>query len=468
MAVLVFSGCGTSSQNSYKIDLEIWGLFDDSSAYTVAIENYKKINPYVGEIKYKKFTQETYKQDLLDAIAAGQGPDIFLINNAWLPSFENKLTPVTSAITNEQEMRNNFLDVVFDDFMSNGQMYGVPLSVDSLALYYNKDLFNAIGISLPPKTWHELDEDVKKITQINGTGDIIQSGIAMGTAKNINRASDIFVMLMMQNGIEMPKNKTQKASFDQGTIASNGQTVQVGAQTLDYYRKFATITLPPNNIPNPYYTWNFRMHNSIDAFVEGSTAMMFNYSWQIATIKSQNSKLNFAITPVPQISATKPVNVANYWAYVVARNKMDSAVGANGQIQTTPMSQIKNDARVHEAWEFLKYLTMKNNGSVHLVNAITKKSADFPMAYDPALEYLKKTQKPAARLDIIEMQKTDPLLSSFATGNLIAKSWYRLNPDSAQSVLDETIDSVVKGDVSINEALKLAATRITVLNGTQR
>lgn len=464
VAIVFFSGCGTQTQSTYKIKLEVWGLFDESAVYADLIEKYKTFNPYIEDIKYRKFTPDTYKQDLLEALASGQGPDIFLIGNNWLPSFENKLAPVTGAITTEQEMRSNFVGVVFDDFMSNGQMYGAPLSVDSLALYYNKDMLNAVGIPLPPKTWAELNEAVKKITRINATGDIVQSGVAMGTAKNVNRPMDIFTLLMMQNGIELPKVANQRITLDQGIIGANGQTVQAGADALGYYTNFAKLTLSPGNVPNPLATWNFRMHNSIDAFNEGSTAMMLNYSWQAATIKNQNPKLNFGVAPVPQINVSKPVNIANYWAYAVAKNKMDVTVDANGKSIVAPMVTAKNDARIHEAWQFLKYLTMKNNGSLHLVNALTKTSKDFPITIDPALEYLKKTQKPTARLDIIEMQKADPVLSPFASGNLIAKSWYKADQDAIDSILADTIDSVVRGDVSIPDALKLASTRISVIN----
>jgi ABC-type glycerol-3-phosphate transport system substrate-binding protein len=206
------------------------------------------------------------------------------------------------------------------------------------------------------------------------------------------------------------------------------------------------------------------MHYSIDAFVEETAAMMFNYSWQIETIKKQNPKMNFAITPVPQFNPGNPVNIANYWGYTVSKNKMEIGMGANGQQQYVPISQAKNDARIHEAWQFLKFLTFKNNGSVRLTNAISKNFKDFPVSIDPALEYAKKTNKPAARYDIIEMQKADALLFPFVSGNLIAKSWYNVDADASENVLSEMIDSVVRGDSNTLDALKLATERVNNLN----
>ena len=40
------------------------------------------------------------------------------------------------------------------------------LSVDSLGLYYNKDILGSDGIATPPKTWAEMAVDVQKIKKI--------------------------------------------------------------------------------------------------------------------------------------------------------------------------------------------------------------------------------------------------------------------------------------------------------------
>ena len=458
--VVLFSGCGSSSSpSSYKVTLEVWGLFDDSAVFDSIIGKYKAINPYVTDIKYKKLTQDTYKQDILDALASGQGPDIILIQNTWLPSFENKLVPAPVLVTNEQEVRTNFPDVVADNFLDGANVYALPLSVDSLALYYNKDMFNAAGITAAPKTWNDFSTDVGELTKISQTGDITQSGAAMGNSESltdggINRASDILELLMYQNGATMPSPENHQSVFEQGVVGPDGRVVQAGANALNYYTQFARIS-------SPAYTWSPRMHYSIDAFTQGTAAMMLNYSWQLATVRSQNPKLNFAVAPVPQVNPDNPVNFANYWAYAVVKNKLQPADAA-GQGGGS-MSTVQNQARVHEAWEFLKFLTMKNNGTVHLVNAVTKNSKDFPEAMDPAAVYLNTTQKPAARRDLIDQQKSNPDLSPFALGNLIAKSWYRLDPDATDSVMTGAIDSVNKGTAP-SDALILASSRINTIN----
>lgn len=462
IAIPFFSGCGSSTSSGYLVNLEVWGPFDDSLVYTEIIKEYKKINPYVGEIIYKKFSQDTYKKELIDALASGKGPDIFLINNSWFPYFENKIYPAPTTLMSEQDVKSNFPDVVSSDFVDSNKVYAVPLSVDSLAMYYNTDMFNAAGISYPPKTWQEFQDDVKKLTSIDSSGNIVRSGAAIGTTENVNRFSDILSMLMFQNGAEMPLKKGVRINFDEGTADSNGKIVQSGEKALEFYTQFSKLTNSDNGAADSFYTWNAKQTNSTDAFAAGSVGMMFNYSWQNAVIKSKNPKLTYAIAPVPQLYADKPVTVANYWGYTVSSNKIATTIDPrNGQ---AVQSNIPNDVRAHEAWQFLRFLTLKNSGTIRLYNAVTKNAKDFSINFDPALNYFKRAPQPAARRDIIETQKTDVFLGTFVAGNLIAKHWYQIDPDAIDNIFSEMINSVNSGEASLHEALLLAKNRINRLS----
>ncbi len=452
IAMFLFSGCLKQSSVAYKVDLEIWGPFDSGDVFDRIIGDYKMINPYVREIKYRKFTVDAYKNDLINALATGQGPDIFLINNTWTPSFQDKIEPAPEAIIKEYEFRNTFVDVAVGDFLEKGKIYGIPLSVDSLALYYNKDMFNAAGITSPPKTWEDFNDAVYRLNRVDSYGEFIQSGAALGTAYNINRATDILGLLMFQNGTQMVNQERTEAIFDRPINIGN-ETVNAGESALKYYTAFAQSN-------NSLYSWNPRMHYSIDSFYEGKTAMMINYSWHYETIKNKNSKLNFAVAPVPQIDIHNPVNFANYWGFAVSKNKISSADPQQKAAQSK-IAYDKNKTRIHESWQFLRYLAMKNGGQITLINGIAGTFKTFPLKSDPADEYLKMTKRPAARRDIIEKQKTDPILNPFAFGNLTAKSWHQKNPEAAEHVLKEMIDSINRGDTTAYEALKLAAVRVS-------
>ncbi|HHH12363.1 MAG TPA: extracellular solute-binding protein [Candidatus Moranbacteria bacterium] len=443
LAVPVLSGCVKKAPQSYTVNLEVWGVFDDSADYNDIFRAYAKVNPYVNSITFRKFTIEEYRRELLNALASGKGPDIFMVNNAWLPDYYDKITPAPENLINKQMFSKVFVDVAAEDNIVADQVIGVPLSVDALALYYNKDIFAAAGIVSPPQTWEEFNSTVEKLTKIDSYGNIVRSGAAMGTAKNINRSTDILTLLMMQSGVEMTDKDGQRITWTGATAAGAAGTVPAAVRALEYYTDFANPT-------KAVYTWNPRRHYSIDSFVAGDTAMMINYSWHYGTIARRNEKLRFGVSKVPQIDPEKPVNVANYWTFVVSRNKeTPSPTGV----------AVNNRLRVHEAWQFLKYMTMVGKGNFTLVNGLDNTAQTVFSEIDPAADYLAKTGKPAARKDLVNKQLTDPILEPFAYGVLNARSWRRKNSEEIERVMAEMIEDVVRGRADAQRAFWTATTR---------
>jgi multiple sugar transport system substrate-binding protein len=119
-------------------------------------------------------------------------------------------------------------------------------------------------------------------------GKIKTAGAAIGTFDNIDHASDILSMLLLQNGVDF---KNLSASSDR----FNG--------TLSFYTSFAT---DQNNV------WDNTLDPSTLAFSKGNLAMYFGYSWDYFNIKKFNPNLNFEVVPVPQLP-DRTVNMASYW-----------------------------------------------------------------------------------------------------------------------------------------------------------
>jgi len=451
LLTISFSGCGCkTSTPAFGLKLEIWGINDDADAYSVIFRNYTKLNPRIKEIVYRKFSADTYKKELLEALASGKGPDIFMINSTWEPSFRNKIVSAPTEIINEKMFRDNFVDLTSDAFITGGQIYAVPLSVDSLALYYNKDLFSEAGITNPPTTWDELTAMIPRLTKINNDGQIIQAGAALGTAYNINRSTDILGLLMLQNKTEMTTPDGSAVIFG-GAIQTGGmQALSPAELALDFYTGFAKIN-------SPYYSWNSTqaMHYSLDAFAEGTLAMMLNYSWHADTIRSKAPKLNFTVAPVPQIQGYPKVDFGNCYGYVVALNKKPEIVGADPATVS-----VSEQSRINETWKFLKYLAFKPEVSATPVASGNQLGGSVDLNLDPAKAYLEKTKKPAARKDLIEEQKEVYELGVFAEQNLIARNWKQKDPEAIEAIMGEMIDNVNRGKSSAYDALQSATSRI--------
>ncbi|MBI5530698.1 MAG: extracellular solute-binding protein [Candidatus Doudnabacteria bacterium] len=414
---LLAAGCGSSNNNQtqQQVVINFWKTFEDSSNIEPLITAYQTAHPNV-RIVYTKKNVDTYEQDLLNALAAGQGPDIFSINNAWLPAYMDKVTPAPTTAFTYSDFKNAFVDAVENDFTVNQKIYGVAMSVDSLALYYNKDILGTVGIATPPKTWAELATDVQKIKKADTKGYFTRSGIAMGTNANVNRAVDILYLFMLQKGVVPYSSDGTQPTFSQ-SVQKNGNYTDPGLDALTYYTSFA-------NPYSPNYNWNSRSDYSVDAFANGRSAMMLSYSYAADTIKQKNPNLNFDVAAVPQPNLDDPsVNFANYWGEVVSKQSKNSAV----------------------AWDFLKFLSSKT-------------SLD---------KYYAKHKLPSSRKDLISLQIQDPEIGVFANANLTAKAFYRPDQAKMDTIFGRMIDNVILNGLTADRALNQALQEASAISRQQ-
>ena len=342
LALCGFSCQSPTAKKAEEFSLVVWGVYDNSDDIADIISGYESLHPNIT-VQYQKKVYDDYQRELFSAFAADRGPDIFFMHNMWLPKYADKIIPLTAIVPpvfeslqeearkgcmrgtinppaqdfiGAKEYYTTYVDVASDDFVLDGQVYAVPLSCDSLALYYNKELFKKAkitdppGIPNPPKTWEDFKDAVEKLTVLDKKGNIEKAGAAIGTTKNINRSTDILTLLMLQSGTQMTDSANTSATFNK----SAGK-YSPGETALQFYTDFA-------NVSKRVYTWNPRMHYSIDSFYEGKAAMMFNYSYHIPTIKAKAAKLNFGVASIPQITGSEvDVNYANYWGFAVIKNK---------------------------------------------------------------------------------------------------------------------------------------------------
>ncbi|MBU1119556.1 extracellular solute-binding protein [Patescibacteria group bacterium] len=412
-AAFGFKNCGGDKGEAppEPITLQYWRVFDDSDVFEPFIAEYQQLHPHIT-IEYKKLTFTEYEQKVTDGLASSKGPDMWSIHNTWLPKHESKLDPLPEDLLSLPAYSDTYVDVVTSDFVADNRIYGFPLSMDTLALYYNKDMLNSAFIVEPPANWTELIDAVEKITQIDSVADVEVSGAALGTASNINRAPDILSLLMLQNGTEMIDPEQGIATFNRSKETSTG-TYFPGLDALTFYTDFA-------NPRKPVYTWTPTMPHSVDAFIEEKTAMMFSYSYQDEIIKSKAPKMNVGVAPMPQIADTpKEVNYANYWGEVVSKSSEHKA----------------------EAWDFLMFLAKKEQNQ----------------------KFVEATNRPAARKDIIKEQVEDPFLRVFAEQTLTAKSWYQPEAAKVEAIFNNMIDSVVLGEAEPEDALNTANQQVSAL-----
>lgn len=394
------------------VELTWWKPFDDPRAVQPLLEAFQKEHSNI-RVQYVEKNVETYEDELVDALASGTGPDIFSIHNDWLPKHKAKLVPSGPTGVGLRDLKEQFAAVAAADLVGEDGVYAVPLSVDVLAMYYNRDILASTGIARPPATWEELVNLAPRITRTDSLGNFQRSAVALGTADNVNRAPDILGLLMLQNGTPFYSPENPGRSIADQLRNSSGESYTPGEQALKFYTQFAD----PSKVP---YTWSQRSNNSIEAFGAGSVAMIFSYSYLRPSLASRAPFLNYGVAPVPQISADATrVNYANYWAEAVSRQSKEQAA----------------------AWTFLKYITQK----------------------DVLRKYYDVQKVPSSRIDLLEEQQADPDLGVFAEAVLSARSFYKPQSDAVESIFVQMINDVVLRSVSPREAISSAAEKFNLL-----
>jgi ABC-type glycerol-3-phosphate transport system substrate-binding protein len=391
------------NSGSEELELEFWGI-DNEDVFNGSIESFKEQYPNVNVV-YRQIDEDEYELEFIDSLASNRGPDILMIKSNWVRKHFEKLYPFTGFSL--RELNDNFVDVIAEDVFFNNQVWGLPLWVDTLALYYNKDYFNTANLSLPPKTWQEFLDYSKTLTIKSSVGEIKRSGTSLGTVNNIKNAKDILLTLIIQSGLKIVGDDN-KADF--GSNLSSA-----GKNALSFYLGFS-------NPASSSYCWNENMPDSVEAFAQGKTAMMIGYSSDKEKIQRINPYLNYNISSLPQISddpSSVSKNYANYW------------------ILSIPISSSSLDVSFAFTFHLLGEEVIEN--------------------------YLDATGKPPAERILVEKMISDEEIGIFASQSLMAKSWKDYDSRKSDEIFKNMIESVLRGRFSIEQALLRAANEIDAI-----
>jgi multiple sugar transport system substrate-binding protein len=404
------------------LNITIWGT-DAPKAFNDMISSYA--GPGSGSsatIKYTQIPAANYHETLLSAIAAGTGPDVFEIGNRDLAQWKSVLAPIPVADATTFSLvtlQNDFPTVVGQDFVSANQIYALPLSIDTLAMIYNKGLVDSAGIATLPTTWTDFDNDIPKLRALNTQGQLTQAAVALGGSQaSITNAPDIVFLMMMQNGTQMTSSDGSTVNFTGLSTVSSGSSgnsgVSAGSPGLNAFNFYLSFA----NSASPYYTWSDSMGNAEDSFAQGKTAIIFDYSSALADIVAKSPFLSYAVAAMPQpANAAAAVNYAKYNGLAVNRNSVNAAA----------------------AWSFIIGLT---------TSPADEKIYTTDMASPPAL----RTE--------IAADETDPVMSVFATQALTARSWSEANSTAIDSALNTAIVDVLGGSANSTDALNEAQSTI--------
>lgn len=284
-----------------------------------------------------------YVEQLLTALAGGEGPDCFNVVATRVPDLvpSGAVVPVDFAAmgyASQDELIDVYIDGTLGTFISNDTLYAVPTEVGNYALFINNDLFEAAGLDPvedAPTTWEELVELAPALTIRDGNGNITQR--AFDFAYPI--PDEIVSGRVTYAGMAYQLGSTYfNEDFSAGTVNTEGW-VKTYEFMRDYAAEFGGPALTPSSI----------------GFYEGNVAMVVSGAWYLPYIQEQNPDLtdNISAAPLPRFADAVNDTGSMLFAY-----------GIYTSSQATPEAQTA-------CWQLVSYLTSTEAAERYLTDVLT-------------------------------------------------------------------------------------------------
>ena len=378
----------------------IWGTFDKRSfdRYLVFA---RESNEALERVTYRQFEEATFHQDILEALASGQSPDLLFIKDQDLYRYLDKIYTMTVDSYPRSLFEDNFVDGA-GVFLQNGGVVGLPLASDPLVMLWNRDLFASAGIARPPASWRDFFELTERLSVVDDSLTVRQSAISFGETANVDHFKAIIATLLLQLGNPIV---TYNQSARAQAVLEGNQNIESAHQALRFYTEFSDAS-------KSVYSWNRAMPDSQDAFLSGKLAVYFAPVSTIAALRLKNPNLNFAVAEIPTVDdalSTRKSVYAPVYGFIIPK------VASN------------------------------LNGAFQSAVALT--------ANDPMREFATANNLAPVRRDLISEPSQETFQEIIKRESLYGQTFLDPDPVQSQEILERMVEYITSGQRSIDNAL---------------
>lgn len=236
------------------------------------------------EAEIQVITWDSYWTLLEAGASGGDMPDIFWMhsNEAQKYMSNDILLDLTSQISASDKLEmDKFPEAIKTMYQYDGKIYAVPKDVDTIALWYNKTMFDEVGIAYPDEswTWDTFYDAAVKLTKPDGS----QYGLAM----NPSNEQDGWMNIIYSMGGKVISDDKKTSGFnDPNTI-----------KAMEYVDKLIKNAMPPASV---------MAETGTDVLLaSGKIAMLSQGSWMIPGFKeNEYISQNCDIAVLPKDSST--------------------------------------------------------------------------------------------------------------------------------------------------------------------
>jgi multiple sugar transport system substrate-binding protein len=309
---------GPSASTGYSgppatIEYAIWGDPQEITSQTAVAQTFMDANPSIT-VNVSVSDWDAYWDKLQTGIAGGAAPDVFAMDGPLFPDYQSRdvLLDLKPYIDRDGYDLTQLADQGVADFTTEGGQFGLPRDLNTIALYYNKAMFDAAGIPYPDDSWDwtKLVDAAKKLTKdADGDGTVDQWGFYTETTDMEN----YWLSTVWQNGGDV--------------LAPDGKSTVLGTDEAAGGIQFVQDLIWKDKVMADPAVFA----ETGDAFEQGVAAMASNGSWLVPTF--QAAGIDFGIAPLPAGPKGRFTSVNPTGAVVYKGSKSPDA-----------------------AWEFVKYL----------------------------------------------------------------------------------------------------------------
>jgi multiple sugar transport system substrate-binding protein len=287
LIILLLTAC--SAQRS-EIDFVFMRTSDFTEPYWQSvIKDFEAQNPGI-KVNLQIFSWDEGKQKIADLVAQGKPPTLARVATRWIPEYvaAGLLEPVDSYVS--PQFRSQFIPLLINEGSQyEGRTFGLPITVSSRALYYNKALFQTAGLMNPPSNWAELKSAAEAIHALGA--ETYGFGI-QGDQLPQSETSTYFYYFLWGNGGDVLTQDGTRPVFN---AAEGLAAAQFMKEMVD-----AGLTQP-----NPDESIRKDMET---AFVEGKLGMVITGPWLARRLETDAPKLEYGLANIPY--QTTPITLA--------------------------------------------------------------------------------------------------------------------------------------------------------------
>jgi len=276
-----------------------YALWDQTEqvGYQKSIDQFNQAHPKI-HVTIEQTPWASYWQKLSTEFAAGNAPDVFWDHLAYYPTFvqQGQLMDLSSMIKQSNVDMSQYYSTLVNEWSYQGKVYGLPKDWDTIAILYNKQMFQKAGLSTPTNlTWNPTDggtfvQVAQKLTLDQNGKHPTDPGFDASHIKQYGYVSENNAQEGYWNFIAMNGGSLLDKQFGQNFQLNQPASVAALQFQVDLINKY--------HVSPPATETNNNGGVALQKFEGGSVAMAAAGSWELSGV-SQQTKIPWAVAALP-------------------------------------------------------------------------------------------------------------------------------------------------------------------------